>query len=102
MKLDPSAQRVYTSVTRFAVIVSLVLTGLFLLPDRVSRAAATFTVNSLADTPDAVPGNGICADAGGLCTLRAALQEANAFAGDDTINFSVTGTINLTGALPTA
>jgi len=67
----------------------------------VSRAAATFTVNSLADTPDAVPGNGICADAGGLCTLRAALQEANAFAGDDTINFSVTGTINLTGALPT-
>jgi CSLREA domain-containing protein len=67
----------------------------------VSRAAATFTVNSLADTPDAAPGNGICADAGGLCTLRAALQEANAFAGDDTINFSVTGTINLTGALPT-
>jgi len=67
----------------------------------VSRAAATFTVNSLADTPDAAPGNGICADAGGLCTLRAALQEANAFAGDDTINFSVIGTINLTGALPT-
>jgi len=101
MKLDPPAQRVYTSVTRFVVIVSLVLTGLFLLPNRVSRAAGTFTVNSLADTPDAVPGNGICADAGGLCTLRAALQEANAFAGDDTINFSVTGAINLTSALPT-
>jgi hypothetical protein len=29
------------------------------------------------------------------------LQEANALPGDDTINFSVTGTINLTGALPT-
>ena len=101
MKIYPPHQRVYTSVTRFAVIVSLVLTGLFLLPDRVSRAATTFTVNSLADTPDAAPGNGICADAGGLCTLRAALQEANASAGDDTINFSVAGTINLTGALPT-
>jgi hypothetical protein len=47
-----------------------------------------------------VPGNGLCADAGGLCTLRAALQEANALAGDEIINFSVTGTINLTGALP--
>ena len=101
MKINPPAQRVYTHVTRAAVIVSLVLTGLFLLPDQISRAAATFTVNSLADTPDANPGNGLCADAGGACTLRAALQEANAFFGDDTINFSVTGTINLTGALPT-
>ena len=100
MKIIPPAQRVYTSVTRIVIIVSLILAGLFLLPDRVSRAAATFTVNSLADTPDATPGNGICADAGGACTFRAALQEANAFAGDDTINFSVTGTINLTGVLP--
>jgi CSLREA domain-containing protein len=66
----------------------------------IARAATTFTVNSLADTGDAVPGNGLCADAGGLCTLRAALQEANALAGDEIINFSVTGTINLTGALP--
>lgn len=101
MKIHPPAQRVYTYVTRVIVIISLISTVLFLLPDRISRAAATFTVNSLADTPDAAPGNGICADAGGLCTLRAALQEANALAGDDTINFSVTGTINLTGALPT-
>ena len=100
MKTHPPAQRGHTSVTRIVAIISLLLTVLFLLPDRVSRAAATFTVNSLADTPDAVPGNGICADAGGLCTLRAALQEANAFAGDDTINFSVAGTLNLTGALP--
>ena len=101
MKIHPSTQRVCTSVTRIAIIVCLVTIGIFLLPDRVSRAAATFTVNSLADTPDAAPGNGVCADAGTLCTLRAALQEANALAGTDTINFSVTGTINLTGVLPT-
>ena len=100
MKIHPPAQCVYTSVTRIVIIICLVTIGIFLLPDRVSRAAATFTVNSLADTPDAAPGNGVCADAGGLCTLRAALQEANAFAGDDTINFSVTGAINLTGILP--
>jgi len=91
----------YVYPTRTAIIVVIALTVLFLLPDRISRAATTFTVNSLADTPDAIPGNGVCADAGGACTLRAALQEANAFFGDDTINFSVTGTINLTGALPT-
>ena len=65
-----------------------------------THAATTFTVNSLADTPDAAPGNGTCADAGGACTLRAAIAEANSLSGDDTINFSVTGTINLTGALP--
>lgn len=65
-----------------------------------THAATTFTVNSLTDTPDAAPGNGTCATATGVCTLRAAIEEANSLAGDDTISFSVTGTINLTGALP--
>src|SRR5690349_2868390 len=65
-----------------------------------TRAAVTFNVNSLLDTPDVAPGNGECLDANGKCTLRAAIQEANSFGGDDSINFSVTGTINLTGALP--
>lgn len=48
---------------------------------------ATFTVKSTADTVDAQPGNGVCADTCGNCTLRAAIMEANAFLGDDTINF---------------
>jgi CSLREA domain-containing protein len=65
-----------------------------------THAATTFTVNSLLDTPDATPGDGACANANGACTLRAAIQESNSLAGDDTINFSTTGTINLTGALP--
>jgi CSLREA domain-containing protein len=65
-----------------------------------TQAVGAFTVNSLADTPDAAPGNGICADAGGACTLRAALNEADSLLGEETINFSVTGTINLTGPLP--
>ncbi len=62
--------------------------------------AATFTVNSTADGADASPGNGVCATAAGVCTLRAAVQEANALAGADTINFSLpTGsTITLTSA----
>ena len=108
MKITPTAQRFYTYVPRPIAVLVITLSILFLLPDRTwnqfwpgARAATTFTVNSLADTPDAVPGNGLCADAGGACTLRAALQEANSLAGNDTINFSVTGTINLTGVLPT-
>src|SRR5437870_652478 len=49
-------------------------------------AAATFTVNDdTADAVDAAPGDGSCATAGGTCTLRAAIQEANAHSGPDTI-----------------
>ncbi|HSN17752.1 MAG TPA: choice-of-anchor Q domain-containing protein [Gammaproteobacteria bacterium] len=51
-------------------------------------AAATFTVNSTADTVDANPGDGTCADSTGACTLRAAVMEANALAGADTINLT--------------
>lgn len=51
------------------------------------HAAATFTVNSTADAVDVNPGDGFCetAPGNGACTLRAAIQEANAFPGDDTI-----------------
>ncbi len=50
-----------------------------------SVQAATFTVNSTVDAVDAFPGDGVCATAGGVCTLRAAIQEANALAGADVI-----------------
>lgn len=58
--------------------------------------AATFTADSTADTPDVNPGNGICADVSGLCTLRAAVQEANALGGSDSIALD-TNTYTLTG-----
>ena len=70
---------------------------------RKEAALATFSVNSTGDTSDAAPGNAICADSTGACTLRAAIQEANALAGADTINFSIgTGvqTIAVSTALP--
>ncbi len=56
-----------------------------------AAAASTFNVNSTADRVDLSPGNGVCATGnlvGGApeCTLRAAVQEANALAGTDTIN----------------
>jgi uncharacterized repeat protein (TIGR01451 family)/CSLREA domain-containing protein len=59
--------------------------------------AATFILNTTADTVDAVPGDGICADSGGACSLRAAVQEANALAGPDTINLAA-ATYFLSGA----
>src|SRR5687768_5560767 len=38
----------------------------------------TFVVTTTADAPDAAPGDGVCATAGGDCSLRAAVAEANA------------------------
>jgi uncharacterized repeat protein (TIGR01451 family)/CSLREA domain-containing protein len=64
--------------------------------------AATFAVDSTLDTVDVNPGDGKCADAASPpshCTLRAAIQEANALAGADTINLDVNVyTLTITGA----
>lgn len=48
-------------------------------------AAATFNVNATVDAVDVTPGNGVCATAAGKCTLRAAIQEANALVGVDRV-----------------
>jgi len=48
-------------------------------------AGNTYIVNSTADTPDADVGNPTCADANGMCTLRAAIMQANFVTGADTI-----------------
>jgi CSLREA domain-containing protein len=47
--------------------------------------AVTFTVDSTRDDTDTVPGDGVCVTAAHTCTLRAAILEANALAGADTI-----------------
>jgi len=72
--------------------------------------AATFVVDVTFDdsfSDDANPGDGICDDAfptAVSCTLRAAIQEANALTGPDRIEFSVDGVIapdsGLFGAFP--
>lgn len=48
-------------------------------------AAAGFAVNNPADLSDSNPGNGVCSAAGGTCTLRAAIEEANALPGQEVI-----------------
>ena len=70
-----------------------------------SAYATTHTVTSSADTHDANPGDGICLDADGFCTLRAAVEEAN-LSTHDTVMIAVgsnpiflhLGAIVITGA----
>jgi CSLREA domain-containing protein len=59
----------------------------------------TFVVDSTLDDHDA-SGDCQCRTAGGVCTLRAAIEEANACAGAQTIRFSGPWSITPTTALP--
>jgi len=52
-----------------------------------SRArGASFLVTGDGDAADAIPGDRVCATASGDCTLRAAVEEANALPGADVIS----------------
>lgn len=66
--------------------------------------ALSFTVNSIGDGEDALPGDGLCETEflNQECTLRAAIQEANAFIGPHAIDFesTIAGTLALNSALP--
>jgi CSLREA domain-containing protein len=68
----------------------LALLAFFVVTPAPPVLAATFTVDSTGDEPDASPGNGFCQTAGGQCTLRAAIQEVNALTpGPHTIAFNI-------------
>ena len=54
--------------------------------------AATFIVNDASDNPDMTLGDGQCYIIGGGCTLRAAIEEANASPGPHIIQFDFSGT----------
>jgi len=80
---------------RRAVLLLAVMTAALIMV-AIPAWATTFTVNSTADTGDATP-DGICDSdpaAGVVCTLREAIQEANApmNPGPDTINFAIPDT----------
>lgn len=65
------------------------------LASAASVQAATFAPNSFVDGVDANLGDGVCATVAAVCTLRAAIQEANGSAGADIINLAK-GTYTLT------
>ncbi len=66
-------------------------------PAAALAATNTFTVNSNADLPDADQGDGICKASNNLCTLRAAIMQANFTAGAETITLPA-GVFQLTRA----
>src|ERR671915_427404 len=84
-----SASRPLPQVKRvsagFAVVVALLLFGLTV--PAAADAAFPITVNNTRDEVDTNPGNGECRtfSGAGQCSLRAAIQEANASLGADTI-----------------
>ena len=78
-------------ITRVAALCAALL-ALFAQAE-IARAI-TIVVNDLSDALDVTPGDGACATGTGTCTLRAAIQEANALPGSDLIVLPA-GTINL-------
>jgi CSLREA domain-containing protein len=71
------------------IVLSVLLTAIVGYLTAVPRPAAamvTFTVNTILDTPDASPGDGVCADVLLQCSLRAAIMESNHSPGAHTIS----------------
>jgi hypothetical protein len=82
---------------------------LVVLSARPTHASTTFIVNQTSDSSDENLADGVCDInsfvSGDQCTLRAAIDQANATSGADTINFNLFGigpfTITPTSQLPT-
>jgi CSLREA domain-containing protein len=73
------------------IAIAFLTTACFIAPATTAPSpalAATLTVNTTVDAADAQPGNGVCATATGQCSLRAAIMEANALSGPQTIQLS--------------
>lgn len=76
------------TLKRYVYVIGIGLVLSLLLSSRVmvtSVYASVFAVNNPGDAGDSHPGDGICATATNVCTLRAAIEEANAHPGVDTI-----------------
>ena len=86
-KVEPMARtsaRKRSRRARAALTIVVILTVIGLTLSNfmfVAGAPATFVVNSTGDATDVSRGDGNCPTSAGVCTLRAAIQEANAHAG---------------------
>src|SRR4029079_14318295 len=76
-------ERAFRGARRTRLRTATAAAGLCLWP--AAGLAATFVVNSTLDATDVLPGNGACSPATAVCTLRAAVQEANALPGTHVI-----------------
>ncbi|MCH8813925.1 MAG: CSLREA domain-containing protein, partial [Chloroflexi bacterium] len=67
------------------------LAAVWLSVDLSSAGPPEIVVDSVGDAADPAPGDGICDDGAGNCTLRAAIQTANALPGGDSVFFDIPG-----------
>lgn len=74
---------------KFNLGMLLAIFVLFAIGAHAQTGGRVITVNDVGDSVDASPGDGLCRDAAGKCTLRAAIAEANADVGRDGIVFDV-------------
>ncbi len=74
-----------TEKGKFWCIAAVLICSIVVLLLSQGAEAAVFKVNSFEDIVDAAPGDGVCMTATGVCTLRAAVQQANALPGADVI-----------------
>ena len=76
---------------KWLLVAAIVLLALPLAALENAHGAA-FQVNTTSDEDDAGVRDGVCATANGQCTLRAAIQEANALPGTDSVGFAIPAT----------
>ena len=80
------------------LLLSFAFFATFAFPSYATISSYTFNVNAFTDSVDSNPGDGICDNGSGACSLRAAIMEANALSPVNvTINVPA-GTYNLTRA----
>lgn len=90
-----------TAVAALLGVLALALLAWLVAVPAIRVHAAAFNVNVTSDGLDANPGDGFCDDGAGNCTLRAAIDEANATVDNDIINVITPAAISLTnGPLP--
>ena len=84
------SMRVQKHIYALLSFVLLLASVAYIVLPKHAQAATTFTVTSTGDQSDADLGDNLCDVGGGVCTLRAAIEQANATAGADTIEFNIT------------
>ena len=83
----------------FPLLLTLAVVTLLLVGSEKPAHAATFAVTSTSDAVDSNTLDGVCNDGLGNCTLRAAIMQANALPGADTITVPAgTYTLSIAGA----
>jgi CSLREA domain-containing protein len=85
MKVSESDTTSSRAASAVWVRAAFVVAAVWVLAGCQDPDAVTYVVDSLADAPAVSPGDGVCESTVGGCTLRAAVQEANASPHADTI-----------------